>query len=87
MIMCCEPAGGRWACIWTGGGQISRAPGRGAANAIRSGAPRGRGVDENAITLPVAASVCHQDTGYEALLMSGLPRDAARHQVQEIHRY
>jgi len=53
---------------------------RGSGRVGRSAA--GRALDENAITLAVAASVRHQDTGYDTLLMSGLPRDAARHQVQ-----
>src|SRR5690242_5304912 len=53
---------------------------RGSGRVGRSAA--GRALDETAITLAVAASVRHQDTGYDALLMSGLPRDAARHQVQ-----
>lgn len=30
----------------------------------------------------VTASVRHQDTGYDALLMSGLPRDTARDRVR-----
>ena len=30
----------------------------------------------------MTASVRHQDTGYDALLMSGLPRDAARDRVR-----
>jgi hypothetical protein len=42
----------------------------------------GRALDESAITLAVTASVRHQDTGYDALLMSGLPRNAARDQVR-----
>ena len=53
---------------------------RGSGRVGRSAA--GRALNENAITLAVAASVRHQDTGYDTLLMSGLPRDAARHQVQ-----
>jgi hypothetical protein len=53
---------------------------RGSGRVGRSAA--GRAMDENAITLAVAASVRHEDTGYDTLLMSGLPRDAARHQVQ-----
>jgi hypothetical protein len=53
---------------------------RGSGRVGRSAA--GRALDENAITLAVAASVRHQDTDYDTLLMSGLPRDAARGQVQ-----
>jgi hypothetical protein len=53
---------------------------RGSGRVGRSAA--GRALDENAITLAVTASVRHQDTGYDALLMSGLPRDAARDRVR-----
>jgi hypothetical protein len=53
---------------------------RGSGRIGRSAA--GRALDENAITLAVVASVRHQDTGYDTLLMSGLPRDAARDQVR-----
>ena len=31
-----------------------------------------------ALTLAVVASVRHQDTDYDSLLMSGVPRDIAR---------
>jgi hypothetical protein len=51
--------------------------------AVGSGARRrGRALDEQAIRLAVVASVRHQDTGYDALLMSGVPRTDAREQVQ-----
>jgi hypothetical protein len=30
----------------------------------------------------VAASIRHEDTGYDALLMSGVPREIARDRVQ-----
>ena len=53
---------------------------RGSGRVGRSAA--GRALDEDAITLAVVASVRHQDTGYDALLMSGLPRDAARDRVR-----
>ena len=53
---------------------------RGSGRVGRSAA--GRALDETAVALAVAASVRHQDTGYDALLMSGLPRDAARDQVR-----
>jgi hypothetical protein len=53
---------------------------RGSGRVGRSAA--GRALDENAITLAVTASVRHQDTGYDALLMSGMPRDAARGRVR-----
>jgi hypothetical protein len=39
-------------------------------------------LDPNAITLAVAASIRHQDTGYDTLLMSGMSRDTARRQVR-----
>src|SRR5262249_16203049 len=53
---------------------------RGSGGVGRSAA--GRALDQNAITLAVTASVRHQDTGYDTLLMSGLPRDAARDRVR-----
>jgi hypothetical protein len=53
---------------------------RGSGRVGRSAA--GRALDEDAITLAVIASVRHLDTGYDSLLMSGLPRDAARDQVR-----
>jgi hypothetical protein len=53
---------------------------RGSGRVGRSAA--GRTLDENAITLAVTASVRHQDTRYDTLLMSGLPRDAARERVR-----
>jgi hypothetical protein len=37
---------------------------------------------QNAITLAVIASVRHEDTDYDALLMSGLPRFEARDRVR-----
>jgi hypothetical protein len=53
---------------------------RGSGRVGRSAA--GRALDEMAITLAVAASVRHQDTDYDSLLMSGVPRDIARDQVR-----
>jgi len=53
---------------------------RGSGRVGRSAA--GRALDEAAITRAVTASVRHQDTGYDALLMSGVPRDAARDRVR-----
>jgi hypothetical protein len=53
---------------------------RGSGRVGRSAA--GRALEENAIILAVTASVRHQDTDYDALLMSGLPRDAARDRVR-----
>lgn len=52
---------------------------RGSGRVGRSAA--GRALDQDAITLAVVASIRHQDTDYDALLMSGLPRNAARDQV------
>lgn len=42
----------------------------------------GRALDPDAVTLAVVASVRHGDTGYDQLLMSGVPRAEARHQVR-----
>jgi hypothetical protein len=42
----------------------------------------GRALDEQAITRAVVASVRHEDTGYDALPMSGVPRDAARDRIR-----
>jgi hypothetical protein len=53
---------------------------RGSDRVGRSAA--GRALDEQAIRLAVVASVRHQDTDYDALLMSGVPRPDAREQVQ-----
>ncbi len=53
---------------------------RGSGRVGRSAA--GRALDEQAITLAVAASVRHQDTDYDSLLMSGVPRDVARDRIR-----
>jgi hypothetical protein len=53
---------------------------RGSGRVGRSAA--GRALDEQAITLAVVASVRHQDTDYDALLMTSVPRTDAREQVQ-----
>jgi hypothetical protein len=53
---------------------------RGSGRVGRSAA--GRALDEQAITLAVVASVRHQDTGYDSLLMSGVPRAIARDQIR-----
>ena len=53
---------------------------RGSGRVGRSAA--GRALEEEAVTLAVIASIRHEDTGYDALLMSGLPRDLARDQVR-----
>ena len=42
----------------------------------------GRALDEKAITLAVVASVRHEDTDYDSLLMSGVPRAVARDQIK-----
>lgn len=42
-----------------------------------------RALDEQAITRAVIASIRHEDTPYDALLMSGVPRQEARHQIRE----
>ena len=53
---------------------------RGSGRVGRSAA--GRALGENAVTLAVVASVRHEDTGYDALLMSGIPREVARDKVR-----
>jgi hypothetical protein len=53
---------------------------RGSGRIGRSAA--GRALDDRAITLAVAASVRHEDSGYDELLMAGAPRPVAREQVQ-----
>jgi hypothetical protein len=53
---------------------------RGSGRVGRSAA--GRALDEQAITLAVVASVRHQDTGYDSLLMSGVPREVARERIR-----
>jgi hypothetical protein len=42
----------------------------------------GRALAENAVTLAVVASVRHQDTPYDELLMAGVPRSEARDQIR-----
>jgi hypothetical protein len=41
-----------------------------------------RALDAEAIRLAVVASIRHEDTGYDKLLMSGVPRDEARDRVR-----
>ena len=53
---------------------------RGSGRVGRSTA--GRALDEQAVTLAVVASVRHQDTDYDELLMAGVPRAVAREQVR-----
>ncbi len=53
---------------------------RGSGRVGRSAA--GRAFDHDALTLAVVASVRHSDTGYDQLLMSGIPREEARDRVR-----
>jgi hypothetical protein len=52
---------------------------RGSGRVGRSSA--GRALDETAVRAAVVASVRHEDTGYDALLMSGVPRMTARERI------
>ena len=54
---------------------------RGSGRVGRSAA--GRSLDEKAITLAVVASIRHEDTDYDSLLMSGVPRADAREQIRD----
>ncbi|HZO69526.1 MAG TPA: DUF2293 domain-containing protein [Kribbellaceae bacterium] len=42
----------------------------------------GRALDSDAVTAAVVASIRHEDTPYDELLMAGIPRDEARAQVR-----
>ncbi|KAA9149998.1 DUF2293 domain-containing protein [Amycolatopsis acidicola] len=53
---------------------------RGSGRVGRSAA--GRALDEEAVRLAVIASVRHQDTDYDALLMAGVPRADARDRIR-----
>jgi hypothetical protein len=53
---------------------------RGSGRVAHSAA--GRALDEQAVTLAVVASVRHQDTAYDDLLMAGVPRGEARARVR-----
>jgi hypothetical protein len=53
---------------------------RGSGRVGRSAA--GRALDDHAVMLAVIASVRHQDTGYDELLMAGVPRGEARARVR-----
>jgi len=44
---------------------------------------RGRALDEEALALAVAASVRHEDTDYDALLMAGVDRRTARERARD----
>jgi hypothetical protein len=54
---------------------------RGSGRVGRSAA--GRALDERAVRLAVVASVRHEDTGYDAMLMRGVPRDEARRRITD----
>jgi hypothetical protein len=53
---------------------------RGSGRVGRSAA--GRTLNEDAVMLAVVASVRHQDTDYDELLMAGVPRAVAREQIR-----
>jgi hypothetical protein len=53
---------------------------RGSGRVGRSAA--GRALTEDAVTLAVIASIRHEDTPYDELLMKGVPRDEARDRVR-----
>jgi hypothetical protein len=53
---------------------------RGSGRVGRSAA--GRSLDEEALTLAVVASIRHEDTDYDSLLMSGFDRAEARDQIR-----
>jgi hypothetical protein len=55
---------------------------RGSGRVGRSAA--GRALDESAVVLAVVASVRHQDTKYDSLLMAGVTRDMARERVRPV---
>jgi hypothetical protein len=54
---------------------------RGSGRVGRSAA--GRALDDGAVTLAVIASVRHEDTPYDELLMAGVDRGEARHRIAE----
>jgi hypothetical protein len=54
---------------------------RGSGRVGRSAAARA--LDADAVTMAVIASIRHEDTGYDALLMSGLSRNQARERVRD----
>ncbi|WP_121161121.1 DUF2293 domain-containing protein [Micromonospora pisi] len=53
---------------------------RGSGRVGRSAA--GRAVDQDAMTRAVIASIRHEDTGYDHLLMAGVPRAEARERIR-----
>jgi hypothetical protein len=68
----CPPARAAAIAAWTGT--------RGSGRVARSGA--GRALDPAAVELAVTASIRHQDTDYDTLLIRGIPRAHARDQVR-----
>ena len=61
---------------------ISRHTGaRGSGRVGRSAA--GRALDPDAVTRSVVASARHEDTGYDELLMAGVPREQARERIRK----
>jgi hypothetical protein len=54
---------------------------RGSGRVGRSAA--GRALDPDAVTRAVVASVRHEDTAYDELLMSGVPREEARERIRD----
>jgi hypothetical protein len=42
----------------------------------------GRALDPDAVTRAVVASVRHEDTVYDELLMAGVPREQARERIR-----
>ena len=59
----------------------SHAGARGSGRVGRSAA--GRALDHEAVALAVLASVRHEDTPYDDLLMAGIPREQARDRVRD----
>ncbi|WP_436495834.1 DUF2293 domain-containing protein [Actinokineospora sp. HUAS TT18] len=43
----------------------------------------GRALDEGAVTLAVVAAIRHEETGYDAMLMAGVPRAEARERIRD----
>jgi hypothetical protein len=64
------------------GEAISRHTGtRGSGRVGRSAA--GRALDPEAVTRAMVASIRHEDTAYDELLMSGVPREQARERIRD----
>jgi len=68
----CPPGRAAAIAAWTG----TRASGRVGRSAA------GRALDPSAVERAVTASVRHQDTDYDVLLMRGVPRDQARDRIR-----